>query len=398
MSRRHNRSTRQGTEQVCTWACGRPTRDNALVCDTCLDGLAVGLRDLQATSGGRPDPLRRHRSTSTDIVLRSTTSGAVLSAGSQVVEWCEWPRRAEVVPGLWDELRATLTGERGIDYGALGGSGGSGERGVVETGLVLHEAASEIAGLLTEWLRHLILLCRQYRLDHVAPAEWQPRSTRLVPAMAEWLSWRVDSFAWHPEAAEAADQISRLIEQARWVVDRPATRQQLGPCPVEGCDGQVSAVQGAAWAMCYRDRSHSVEAQPLRDRLLDELGDRLCTAAEIARLSTYLGLRADRDRVRESVNLWAHRERISASSFITPTAIDATGVEAPVPPLEGPVCRRCDHLSCPDVIESRGAPLYRFGNVYALLLKAEAQAVDRTAKTIPTQTTSKPTTTTSKGA
>jgi hypothetical protein len=60
-----------------------------------------------------------------------------------------------------------------------------------------------------------------------------------------------------------------------------------------------------------------VEARLLRDKLLAELDDRLCTAAEIARLSTYLGLQADRAKVRNRINVWAKRGRIVSETELT---------------------------------------------------------------------------------
>jgi hypothetical protein len=264
------------------------------------------------------------------------------------IEWCVYPRPRQIVPGLWDELQATIVGERAIDYGGSTG-GGSGERGVVLVGLVLPEVASDVAELLRLWLRHLVRLAVEYRLDHNAPPEWTSRFPQAsVPGMAEWLAWRIDAMAWNPEVADAADNTRRLIGQATWVVNRPTARQQLGDCPVADCEGHLSAVPGSTFATCHLDRAHHVEAQPLRDRLLGDLNDRLHTAAEIARLTTYLGLRKNREQVRKQINQWAKRERI-----------------------------------LPRGTDDQGDPTFRFGDVKTLLLADESRSTKPETLTEP---------------
>lgn len=338
----------QDSVSVCSWrGCKRPTRDHALVCDGCLDELAIGLRDLLPTESDRPTDMVAIRTVVTIAAgpLPVPADGLERTPGDREalpptqVEWCVYPRPREVVPGLWDELQATIVGERAIDYGS-GSGGGSGERGVVSVGLVLPEAASDVAEVLRLWLRHLVRLAVEFRLDHNAPPEWVSRFPQAsVPGMAEWLSWRVDAMCWNPEVADAAGSLHRLIDQASWVVNRPEARQQLGDCPAQGCDGHLSALPAATFASCHRDRAHQVEAQPLRDRLLDELDDRICTAAQIAHLTTYLGLRKNREQVRKQINQWAHRARIATRG-----------------------------------LDADGDPTYRFGEVKTLLLEAEARS------------------------
>ena len=305
-------SGRAHVTTLCTWTnCGRPTRDGALVCEESLDDLAAGLRALLPSTSDRPDQL--------------STARLTVTAGGVVFGWCPLPRPMAVVPGLWDELQATIVGDRGIDYRALGGgkgaSGSEGE-GVVATGISLNERASEVSSLLRAWLRHLVLICQDHRLDHLAPAEWQPRSTHLVPAMAEWLTWRIDAMAWNPEAAAAAEQVDRIIDQARWAIDRPESRQQLGLCPVEGCDGHVSAVHGAAFAICGKCRGQ-VEAQPLRDRVLAEADGQVMTAAQFADFATRYGSNASpetvRERTRKALSKWAQRDQILPAGYVTPS-------------------------------------------------------------------------------
>lgn len=342
------RSAREAEVSVCSWrGCTNPTRDHALVCEECLDKFSAGLRDLLPSEGDRPTDLVIVRAlplpaVSVELVdgdEDQRTPGDREALQPEQAEWCVYPRPRAIVPGLWDELQATIVGERAIDYSAGGAGGGSGERGVVSVGLVLPEAASDIAEVLRLWLRHLVRLAVEFRLDHYAPPEWVSRFPQAsVPGMAEWLAWRVDAMAWNPEAADAAGSTYRLISQAAWVVNRPSARQDLGDCPAEGCDGHLSAIQYATFASCDVCRQQ-VEAQPLRDRLLDTLDDRLCTAAEIAHLTTYLGLRKNREQVRKQVNQWAHR---------------------------GPLAYRTP--------APNGDPRFRFGDAKTLLLEAETRA------------------------
>lgn len=325
MSRRRN--TTRETTSGCAWrGCDQPTRDGAYVCDGCLDELADALRELLPAAGDRVDP----------NPTRLTSTG---------VAWCPWPRPAELVPGLWDDLISAVAGEQGVDYRTLSIGAPSDA-----TGIALAERAAEIAKALTQALRALVIVCRDARVEHTAPAGQRLKGRGLVPDMVEWLLWRVDGIALHPEAAARAQDVRDAVDDARWVIDRPSARQQLGDCIFPDCDGWLSAAPGARFARCNRE-DHSFEAQPIRDRMLSKLDDRLCTAAEIARLSTYLGLRADRTQVANRIRQWAHR-----------------GVIAP-------------HAKA----AQDGEPRYRFADVYPLLLPLVVEPDDQDS----TSTTSK---------
>lgn len=341
MSRRRNtHRDHPAAAPTCSWCVTRPTRDGLLVCDQCLDGFAAGLRDLLPTQSDRP-----------------LFVGLVRYAGTgpSRVEWCPFPRPTETVPGLWDDLLASVAGERAIDYATLGSSAsGSGERGVASTGINLPERAVEIEAEVARSLRHLVVVCRDLRVQHAAPAELS-LSSRLVPAMVEWLRWRVDGIAAVPEAATAAARVRDAIDAARWVVNRPPVRQQLGPCLVEGCPGQVTAVPGAAYARCDGEEGHAFDAQPFRDWLLGEADELLCTAAEIANgIAAWLNRRDECEQIRKRVNQWVHRGQLTV--------------------------RGTD----PDT----GGPRFRFGDAKALLIASE-QRRPRTSRSTSTNQSSK---------
>lgn len=228
--------------------CGKPTRDAAYVCETCAESLSVALGE---------------------------------------------------VPWLTEELDISITGQKAATYS------GHNARGA-ETPSPVHWGASEarthLKALLVSWAR----FCDDEAVRNASPHPGLPADN--LPALSRWLLWRVDGLTLNEIGSDAVDEITSAVAHCHRVIDRPADRQYLGAC--EECDdGRLYARPGGALARCDYCGT-TVEAQKLRDRMLDELDDRLCTAAEIARLSTYLGLRADRETVRKRINQWHKRERI----------------------------------------------------------------------------------------
>lgn len=159
-------------------------------------------------------------------------------------------------------------------------------------------------------------------------------------AAALWLGEKVSAVRLHPAGSDIIDGIMRWWAAGMWVIDRPAQRQFLGECGVDpdglACGGRIYGRAGKPEASC--DTCGGVyQAEVLRERLLKELDDRLCTPAEIAHLSTYLGLMSGREQVRKRINQWAARGRID-------------GHEEPEKPTR-----------------------YRFGKVYELLCQDDTQ-------------------------
>lgn len=128
---------------------------------------------------------------------------------------------------------------------------------------------------------------------------------------ARMLLHRISALRLHPAGGEMLDEISRHFAGAVWVCDRPAAKQFLGDChelyqQSEPCPGKVYGKQGRHEARCDTC-GLEWEADELRQAKLRELGDRWCSASEIARLVTYLGLPLDRKKVRKRINQWSHR-------------------------------------------------------------------------------------------
>jgi hypothetical protein len=240
--------------------CGRETRDDAYVCEDCGDALAKALGD---------------------------------------------------VPWLTEELETSVIGARGVDYRRLGGSKGgkkpSERPSPVSWGP--SEARAHLRALLVSWVRFSAEEgIRSRTHDDDLPADD-------LPAMSRWMLNRVDGLMLHDIGSEAVDEITSAVAHCHRLIDRPVDRQYLGTCPT--CDSGRLYARGGRWARCEECAS-TVEADEIRARLLAELDDRLCTASEIARLSTYLGLRADRETVRKRINQWAKRGQLDEhASFAT---------------------------------------------------------------------------------
>ena len=244
--------------------CGRPLRDQAIVCDTCADSLARALGE---------------------------------------------------VPWLAEELETTVSGQKGATYDGYTPRG-------AETPSPVHWAASEarthLRAVLVSWVR----FCDAERVANSSPTPGLP--TDDLPAISRWLLWRVDGLTRHELGMDAVDEITDAAAQCHRMVDRPADRQFLGACDM--CpDGRLYARPGSAWARCVGCDA-ATDADAVRARLLDELDDRLCTAAEIARLSTYLGLHDDREKVRNRINQWHKRGRITREAAFSEDPVFRFGI------------------------------------------------------------------------
>lgn len=240
--------------------CGRPTRDSAYVCEDCGDTLGRALGE---------------------------------------------------VPWLDEQLEITITGQRGVDYRRLGGSKG-GKKASERPSPVSwgpSEARTHLRGLLVSWVR----FCADEQVRSRGVGNGLPADT--LVAMSAWMLNRVDGLLLHDIGSEAVDEITSAVAHCHRFVDRPAERQYLGTCTM--CEsGRLYARGGSTWARC-EECGIGINADTIRERLLTELDDRLCTAAEIARLSTYLGLKADRDTVRKRINQWHSRDLLVAHPAIT---------------------------------------------------------------------------------
>jgi hypothetical protein len=248
-----------------TCSCGRPTRDDAYVCEDCAQRLARALGD---------------------------------------------------VPALAAELDTTIARQKGIDYRATSTGGTKTQPLGYEP--TAADARTALHALLVSWVR----FCDAEQVRHQSHSWDLPADT--LTGLSRWLLWRVDGLTLHDQGPEAVRQIVETVNACWRHVDRPADPQDLGPCD-ECSEGRYKSHKGASWARCT-SCGDVIDAEERRQLLLTRLDDRLCTAAEIAHLSTYLGLRDNRERVRNRVNQWHRRGRIVPEPAATTDPVFRFGI------------------------------------------------------------------------
>lgn len=150
-----------------TCTCGKPTRDNAYVCEDDLTLLAKALGDI---------------------------------------------------PWIDEQLEITLSKQKA----ATSGGGASNERPSP-----MHAGAFEARRNLRHTLVTWIKFCTEEQIRHSSTDDW-PADT--VVAMSRWLMWRVDGLAFNDLGSDVVREITGSVRDAHRVVDRPAERRYAGPC------------------------------------------------------------------------------------------------------------------------------------------------------------------------
>lgn len=238
--------------------CSRPARNAAYICDPCGDTFAGDLKTL--------------------------------------ADWLD------------DELETCLTGTKGAKAPEFrGGRIAS----AADYGLRINWRAAEIHRGLHRALSEAVDHCLAAGVRHQSTTEAEP--PRVLAPMALWLTWRVDGITLDPKGPEHVKRICDLVERAQALVEwDPPERRFLGGCELCG-GGHVYAEDDALEALCNRCEA-AFPAEARRADLVARLDDQLLDAADIAKLSTHLGLRKDREKVRKQVNLWHHRRVIEPRS------------------------------------------------------------------------------------
>lgn len=121
---------------------------------------------------------------------------------------------------------------------------------------------------------------------------------RFVARHADWLMHR-------PEAEQAYDELTAVVEGARRTIDTRGGQQYAGPCDV--CERDMYAATGAAVVEC-KPCGVSHDMADRREWLLSAAEDRLATAAELARAVSGLGQPVTAATIRQ----WASRGRLAA--------------------------------------------------------------------------------------
>jgi hypothetical protein len=193
-----------------TCNCGRPTRDDAYVCETCLSGLFRALGE---------------------------------------------------VPWLTRELDTTIAKQR-----AAGSSDGARS---TETPMPFHIAASDARSALRQAMFTWIKFCTEEKIRHRGGRDGWPLDN--LPAMSRWLMCRVDGLAFSDLGFDACEEITNAIAQCRRVIDRPAERRYAGPCE---CGRDLYHKPGAVEVKCRDCERVYVVAELnewMRDQVLGRL-------------------------------------------------------------------------------------------------------------------------------
>jgi len=199
---------------------------------------------------------------------------------------------------MLDELDTVLTQQTKYVDSSAGKSS--------ETPMMFNVKASETREILVNEIQNAARL--------IADANGWVLTYRTPQDCATWLAYGISAIRLHPLGGQMFDEINASFAAAMWVIDRPAQRQFLGDCAVDpdgaACGGRIYGRAGKPEARC--DTCGGIyEADAVRAVLLNVLDDKLCSAAEIARLSTYLGLVSDRDQIRKRINQWSKRGQIT---------------------------------------------------------------------------------------
>lgn len=131
---------------------------------------------------------------------------------------------------------------------------------------------------------------------------------------ARWIGGHTPSTRTFINAGQMLDALIYALEHVETVINRPPSPQYLGDCASTDdrghtCPGRMFAYPNEVEARCDTC-GKEIEAAARRLTLLRELDDRHLTAAEIARMATYMGLTIDREQVRKRINQWHSRKRI----------------------------------------------------------------------------------------
>lgn len=219
------------------------------------------------------------------------------------------------VPALIVELDVTLGRQRRSDAQAASS----------EVAMPYSIAASNALHALRAELVGMVRMCIDDRVPSVDYRERHPGDT--CASMSAWLLWRIDGISAQPWAVDVLQQLSRAAAHAFVAIDRPPSRTFAGPC--DECGRDLYAVPGRSVITC-RPCGLTYDLAARRESLLRAVDDQLATATEISRALTSLEMPVTNERIRQ----WRHRERIEQRGH-----------------------------------DKRGVPLYRVGDIVALLIE-----------------------------
>jgi hypothetical protein len=207
------------------------------------------------------------------------------------------------LPDLFGELDIARTRQARI------GAGGTSHAAVAPLPFALAPADARwvLADTLLTWVDHVTEI-----RGHGLPTTWAGVGTYLHDAV-DWL-------AAHPSGAQAIDELTAALRNARHAIDAPAARQYAGPCTVAlpvvpwargvadvQCGADLYATDGADSVTCRRCRAvYPLDAR--RSWLLEQADDLLLPWREIARAIDGLGVEVNENTLKS----WVRRKQLVA--------------------------------------------------------------------------------------
>lgn len=239
--------------------CDRPARDDAYLCNECLDEFAKVLGD---------------------------------------VTWID------------DEIETTITKERAVTSGEGSRSADCScpddDDRCQHALLPYHLAASQARDRLRGALFTLVRLCSEEGVRNSDPADGLPNDT--LVAMSRWLLWRVDGLAFNDMAPQLVEDVIAAVGACRRSIDLPPERKYAGPCPE--CSRDLYHRPGAAEVGCRNcgQRWDVAEVNEwVQARIVEHMEDKLVTAREGATLLSRLGL----ETAQGTIDKWHERDKVA---------------------------------------------------------------------------------------
>jgi hypothetical protein len=209
-------------------------------------------------------------------------------------------RDLHTVPDLVQELEVTLTRQARITAEKHGGRS-------AERPLPWNEHAATVASDLNTTLNGWALDTSRLAEDERDPLAADHYSD--TTAVAAWLTRNLSTLRMHEGAGSAHEEITRVIRDARWAVDRPLDYMHLGECGNdEDHDPPCSAILYGHPERHYATCRQCGARHRITERLqwmLDHLRTQLVTIPEAVGIAQIAGKRTSEDKLR----LMASRHR-----------------------------------------------------------------------------------------
>lgn len=357
-------STSQPVNTGTGCACGKPVGDHAYLCGECTRRLADDLRLLGPAATEVPVNACWQRDYELGGVQLRGTDGKLIPVAFGRGATTRWDTPVGSAAGLVDHLELAFSRQARIGDKAPRGSEGP--------ATTYNRRAGEIRGLLDQALRPWALWLAGELPPVPAPAcpdtdshePWRecPTCDRLARAAAqvtvdrrtraihvliaaplagviEFLTAHLEEIRHHPDGAALARAVTDAVTTIRKVIDRPGRQRYGGACGAELAGGTLCstglyAEEGEAEFECRACGTRwSVDERQawLRDVAVDELASAPVIAAALIGDDSDDPDRGEFRRLLKRIHQWARRGRLTARG------------------------------------ELRGQPLYRVGDVQALL-------------------------------